>query len=127
MLKILIITALLSVGLFAEVQKKNYSSGELKSETNYTGDKREGLSTGYHRNGKVKYKTNFKNDKRDGLSKKYYKDGKLKEEQNYKNGSLNGVSKTYYKSGKLKSEWMFKDDLPESGAKYTENGKKIEG
>ncbi|RLA72004.1 MAG: hypothetical protein DRG24_04070 [Epsilonproteobacteria bacterium] len=127
MIKFLVIIALLSVGLFAEIQKKSYSSGELKCETNISDGIREGLSTGYHRNGKVKYKTNFKNGKRDGISKKYYKDGVLKTEENYKNGSLNGLTKEYYKSGKLKSDFVFEDDLPISGNKYTEDGQKIEG
>jgi len=122
----LILAMIFSISLYAEVKKKNYSSGELKSETAYASGKKEGLSKGYYRDGKVKYEAIYKKGKREGLTKSYYKTGTLKAEENYKNGSLNGMSKHFYKSGKLKSDFVFEDDLPVSGAKYSEDGKKVE-
>jgi len=124
---VLIVSILMSSMLFAELQKKSYSSGELKSETNYTAGKKDGLATGYHKNGKTKYTVSYKKGKKNGLAKSYYKSGTLRAEENYKDGSLNGLSKQYYKSGKLKSDFIFQDDLPVSGTKYTEDGKKVEG
>lgn len=123
---VLMITILMSTLLFAEIHKKNYSSGELKSEINYSGGKKDGLAKGYYKNGKTKYEAIYKKGKREGISKAYYDTGVLKSEETYKNGSLNGPTKKYYKNGKLKSDFSFLDDLPVSGAKYTQDGKKIE-
>lgn len=74
----LIMTMLMGITLFADVQKKMYSSGTLKSECNYTNGKKNGLSKGFHKNGKVKYEANYKNGKREGITKSYYKTGTLK-------------------------------------------------
>ncbi len=122
---ILIIVLFFLTSLSAEIVKKYYSSGELKSNSNIEDGKREGLSEGFYKDGKIKYISYYKNNLRQGLTKSYYQDSTLKAEQNYINGLLNGLSKKYYKNGVLKAKLTFKDDLPLSAYSFDKDGKEI--
>ncbi len=116
---------LFSVTADAEIIKKTYKNGTVRSEKNVVNGKREGIAKTYYKSGKLKTEVTYKNDKKEGLEKGYYENGKLKFEKMYKHSVLHGQSKTYYKSGKLESDFTFEDGLPVKGNKYTPAGEKI--
>ena len=67
--------------------KEYYSNGKIKEESNYVGDKLNGVHKTWYENGNIKSENNYKEGQLNGLSKEWFKDGQLKQENNYKNGS----------------------------------------
>ncbi|MDE0791655.1 MAG: hypothetical protein OSA46_05320 [Schleiferiaceae bacterium] len=47
-----------------------------------------GVGYSVHSNGQLKKESNYKDDKRDGLTKRWHKNGQLETEANYKDGVL---------------------------------------
>ena len=54
-----------------------WKNGQLKSEVNYVGYVREGISKKYHENGQLRSEVNYINGLREGISKKYHENGQL--------------------------------------------------
>jgi antitoxin component YwqK of YwqJK toxin-antitoxin module len=107
---------------YAEVRKSYYESGQLRKETNYKDDKREGLSKYYYESGQLRLEINYKDGKAEGISKSYYESGQLKKETNYKDGNPEGISNTYYASGQLQKEAYFMNGIMISKKEYDEEG-----
>jgi antitoxin component YwqK of YwqJK toxin-antitoxin module len=82
---------------------KGAGHGQLKAETNFKDNKREGIAKSYYPSGQLQNERNFKNDKLEGIVKSYWGNGKIKHIDTYKNGIMIN-QKTFSKGGKLRSD-----------------------
>jgi antitoxin component YwqK of YwqJK toxin-antitoxin module len=105
-------------------RKTYYSSGNLKSESQYIDDKLDGIQTQWHENGEKQREENYKNGKLDGKQFIYFKNGQVSNEQNYLNGVLDQETKyEYHSDGSLKSKANFHDNKITGNAwKWFSNG-----
>jgi antitoxin component YwqK of YwqJK toxin-antitoxin module len=105
-----------------------YVNGNLKSETVYKNNKKQGLEINWYSSSCVKQEVyynngvldgpvtyynkackkelieNYKNGSKEGMEISYHSNGHIKAEGNYKKGNLDGVYKVYKKNGKFNFE-----------------------
>lgn len=113
--------------LNAEIEKKFYPSGELKSETSYNAEgKRNGIYKVYYKDGKSKEEIGYLNGRIEGMLKAYYESGKIWYEVPYKKGKKEGTVKTYHKNGKVKKEVVYEAGKAIRGYCYMTDGTKSE-
>ncbi len=72
-----------------------YENGQMQKETNYVGDKRNGLMTMWKESGVIISETNYEADIKDGLEITYHGNGRLLAETNYSAGEKDGLEKIY--------------------------------
>lgn len=109
------------------VIKRYYGSGELKTETPYTGGEKNGVEKVYMKSGMLVLETPYAKGKKSGVERWYHKSGKLMAEVPYRNGKKNGVEKIYYESGELKLKAPYTDGKKNGAEKwYYKSGELME-
>ncbi|MCX6119943.1 MAG: hypothetical protein NT027_20600, partial [Proteobacteria bacterium] len=93
-----------------EIQKTNYYSGALKSETRMVEGVLEGEQTHYYENGKKERVEFYKKGKKQGMFTWFDTDGSKTCEVNYIDDKAQGVQKEW-ENGKLSRSIEFKDGL----------------
>jgi antitoxin component YwqK of YwqJK toxin-antitoxin module/Flp pilus assembly protein TadD len=81
--------------------KTYYSTGQLKSEFNYTNGEQDGYYAEYYLNGKKSEEGWHTLGKQQGFERSYYSNGQLQSESFYVNGLINGPLKSYHQNGEL--------------------------
>lgn len=71
-----------------DVRIEKFPSGQIRFETTYVKDQKQGLEKEYYESGVLKRETLFEADRRQGLTKEYYEDGTLLAEIPYENGFI---------------------------------------
>lgn len=105
--------SLASISLFTaceDVRTEKYPNGEIRFQTTYVDDKKEGLEKEFYDNGTLKRETNYKEDRREGITKEYYKDGTLMAETPFEGGYINGAVTKYHPNGKVAFRGDFKQN-----------------
>lgn len=117
-----VLTAILFTGC-EDIRTEKYSNGNLRFETTYVDNQKNGLEKEYYENGTLKRETNYQNDRRQGPTKEYYKDGTLEAEFNYENGLIEGTVVRYHSNGKVASKLPYKQNKQTGfGEYFSENG-----
>jgi len=99
--------------------KNYYMSGNIKSEGNYTNNKKEGKWTYYYVNGNIEQTGNFRSGLEDGTWKWYYFTGSLQREEEFFSGREDGIATEYsltggiiaqgdYLEGEKEGKWFYK-------------------
>ena len=70
LLVVVIVTAVSSVA-YANMERKYYESGQLKSEVRIKDGKNNGIGKNYYESGQVKAEVNYKDGKQEGIRKAY--------------------------------------------------------
>ena len=92
------------------VWREFWPNGDLKSETTYKDDKKDGLEIiWYDSPDCVEQEAFYKDGKLDGLLIHYSKKCRKDLYENYKNGVKHGVEVEYYSNGNMKAEGTFKN------------------
>jgi len=127
--------------------KEYYSGGELKSEGNFTNNKRTGEWTFYFKSGITEQKGNYRNGKYEGCWQWYFENDSLKRAENFYEGKEEGllteydetgiiVAKGNYLGGEKEGKWYYnlgdhvqegeyKDGMKEGIWKYFYPGGKL--
>ncbi|WP_317897130.1 toxin-antitoxin system YwqK family antitoxin [Aurantibacillus circumpalustris] len=90
--------------------KVYYSSGQVKSNTNFLNGNKHGHSIEYDENGDIISEFNYINGEKNGLYK-IFENNKIVLEGFLKNGIKSGAFKTYDDNGFIDQEYYFKNDL----------------
>ena len=126
-------TKLLQIGVIAavafaftaceDIREEKFPNGNVRFQTTYVKDKKEGLEKEFYENGTLKRETNYVNDRREGVSKEYYNDGTLQAEIPYTDGYITGDVVRYHKNGKVASKAPYQENKQTAfGKVYDENG-----
>ena len=106
-----------------DVRTEKFSNGNLRFETHYSNDQKNGLEKEFYEDGSLKRETLYENDKRQGVTKEYFKNGTLEAEFNYENGLIEGTVTRYYKNGKVASRVPYKANKQAGfGEYFSESG-----
>jgi antitoxin component YwqK of YwqJK toxin-antitoxin module len=89
------------------------TKGLLVSESEYSGDKKNGLSVKYYPDSTIAEKVTYVNDEKHGEYLKYYPDGTLTLNTSYLNGKMDGKFEAFYENGKPEFMGQYKNDLRE--------------
>jgi len=84
-----------------------------------------GVEKRYYSNGQIAFEATFQDGIAHGSYKGYYLNGALKEEGVYKNGKLDGLGKVYDKNGNVKVEFRYEMSELLYFREYDENGNSI--
>jgi antitoxin component YwqK of YwqJK toxin-antitoxin module len=114
---------ILSSPAYAEVVRKYYESGQLKTEAHFKDDKLDGTYKDYYQSGRIMFEAHFKDGETDGIAKMYYEGGGLMAELNYKDGKQDGISKGYYESGGIEDIVTYKNGQKTNQKHYDRKGK----
>jgi len=91
-----------------EIKKEYYQSGIVKSESEFLGEKKNGISKNYYKNGDLEWTAEYFNGKMQGNYNEYYPSGIIKIEASFYNDKQNGMLIDYFENGKIKSKKSFK-------------------
>ncbi len=91
-------------------EKTFYSTGELKTQSQYKFNKLDGVNREFYKNGNVKSERIYHDGVLNGPFKDYYENGVLAGEGFVQSGKQQGRAAIYYESGRLKVESTHKDD-----------------
>ncbi|MCR5379091.1 MAG: hypothetical protein K6E57_09095 [Fibrobacter sp.] len=106
-----------------DIREETYPNGNIRFQTTYVKDKKEGMEKEFYENGTLKRETEYKNDRREGMTKDYYPDGTLQDEIPYADGYIEGIVNRYHKNGKLASSANYSQNKQvEFGKYFDENG-----
>jgi antitoxin component YwqK of YwqJK toxin-antitoxin module len=118
-----------------KIKKEYFENGVLKSEANFRGSRRDGMTRRYYENGFLMIEANFRNGEPHGTFREYYENAVLMAEEVYndgqliiqkrfdRNGKLNDVARRYYQNGQIRIEAGFRNGKPEGITReYHENG-----
>lgn len=94
----------------ARENKFYYENGNLKSESDFTNEPKNGKMISYHENGKKEGEFYFINGKKHGLFKLYYENGMIRFQGKYENGMKEGEHKTFNENGQLTNIDVFLHD-----------------
>lgn len=117
----LVAGAVLSTLLFCgceDIRTEKYPNGNIRFETTYVDNQKNGIEKEYYDNGTLKRETNYVNDRRQGLTKEFYKDGTPESEINYENGLMEGTIIRYHKNGKVASKVPYKQNKQSAFGEY---------
>jgi antitoxin component YwqK of YwqJK toxin-antitoxin module len=89
------------------------SKDVLICETEYAGDKKNGLMVTYYPDGSIAEKAYYKDDRKHGDYLKYYSNGTLTLRTSYTNGMLNGMFEAFYENGKAEIIGQYKNNIRE--------------
>lgn len=96
-------------GLKEGVEILYHDNGNVKLETLYRQDIRNGEQREYASSGYLDRATPYVDNWEEGMAYSYYPDGTVASEMPYANGKKHGEWKTYYPSGALKSEETYEN------------------
>ena len=118
-----------------KIKKEYFENGVLKSEANFRGSRRDGVTRRYYENGFLMIEANFRNGEPHGKFREYYENNNMMAEEVYdggqliiqkrfdRNGKLNDVARRYYQNGQIRIEAGFREGKPEGITReYHENG-----
>jgi len=118
-----------------KIKKEYFENGVLKSEANFRGSRRDGVTRRYYENGTLMIEASFKKSEPHGIFREYYENANLMAEEVYdegqliiqkrfdRNGKINDVARRYYKNGQIRIEAGFRSGKPEGITReYHENG-----
>ena len=118
-----------------KIKKEYFENGVLKSEANFRGSRRDGVTRRYYENGFLMIEANFRNGEPHGKFREYYENNNMMAEEVYdggqliiqkrfdRNGKLTDVARRYYQNGQIRIEAGFRNGKPEGITReYHENG-----
>ena len=105
------------------IKVRYYDSGKVETETEYVGDKRNGMHKLFDEQGNLISVVRYENDKMEGLLKTYYSDGTLKAVVPYEKGIVNGEMIVYFETGKTFRKQIYEQGKLKSTKQYTPDGK----
>jgi antitoxin component YwqK of YwqJK toxin-antitoxin module len=118
-----------------KIKKEYYENGVLKSEANFRGSRRDGVTRRYYENGTLMIEANFKSGEPHGKFREYYENANMMAEEVYnggqliiqkrfdRNGNINDIARRYYQNGQIRIEAGFRNGKPEGITReYHENG-----
>ena len=110
-------------GPFTGVVVEYYEDGTLKSQTEVSEGKLQGLSEGWHENGQLQVKESFEQGVAHGLRQKWRPDGSKESEGTIQNGQFEGTFRKWHPNGQLAEEMQMTQGVAHGEAKsWHENG-----
>ncbi|MCQ2062531.1 MAG: hypothetical protein MJY99_04250 [Fibrobacter sp.] len=109
-----------------DIRTETYPNGNIRFETKYVNDKKEGTDKEFYESGSLKRETEYVADRRQGVSKEYYEDGTLQSETPYEDGYITGTVIRYHKNGKISTKAMYKQNKQvEFGEYFNDKGEPL--
>jgi len=97
--------------------------GTLLALLNYSGGKRNGMTSNFDEKGQLRREVSYGNGLLEGPARLFYDFGELLSESSYKSGREDGVCRVYYRSGRILSETPMSDGHANGiGRCFTEDG-----
>jgi len=106
-------------------EKKYYPSGQLLSDINYRGGKKDGSAKWYYKNGNQSHGCTYKAGVIEGDVVWYYENGVTERKAFFKNGQIDGTSKEYYENGQFKAEATWDRGKLLEYKRYLRNGESL--
>lgn len=109
-IKIIILITILSISIYADIRKEYYPNGDIKRETEFTNDKKNGKSKFYFQNNYLFAMAEYKMGVRDGVYVEYDINGNITLKDVFVKGQQIG-QRLFYRDGKLLNG-TFKTNTP---------------